>query len=309
MKQGRRPHAREPWDPQAGDRRGPPDSAAQAERDAFARILTRVTRTSGFRIGDDTIQGLRTIIWERVHATGAGTAVEYLPLLDDPGEIDELHNAIAIRDTRFFRSPAQFWLLRDDVLPVLWLRRGSDTSLHLWSAGCASGEEAFSLAIVALDAAVRSTVSASPPVRILATDVNAEALATGEAAIYDDRALANVPADVRSRYFDRMGADRRVIESLRALVEFQRSSLLAPEWPVEDGSVDVLLCQSVLRFLPGDAQGATVERLCGALAPGGYLFLGRGEALPESNAQLELVQLPSASFYQKPLTAPPASRS
>jgi chemotaxis methyl-accepting protein methylase len=299
MRQMTRQPFRESWDADAADRRAA-DAAARAERDAFARILARITRSSGFRIGDDTMQGLRSVIWERVQARGAASAAGYLLLLDDPAELAALHNAISIRDTRFFRTPSQFWLLRDDVLPLLWLRRGASTQLRLWSAGCATGEEAYSLGIVALDAAIRTNVAASPPALIMATDVNPDAMAAAEAGLYSERALGNVPTDIRARYFDRIGSDFRVSAAVRSLIHVQRSSLLDPVWPVADGSIDVLICQNVLRFLPRDEVRGTVERLCASLASGGYLFLGHGETLPRADVDLEYIQLPSASFYQKP---------
>ena len=298
MRQMTRQPAREPWDAAADRRAG--DAAARAEREAFARILARITRASGFRIGDDTIQGLRGVIWERVEATGAGSAAAYLQLLDNPAELAALHNAISIRDTRFFRTPSQFWLLRDDVLPVLWLRRGAGTQLRLWSAGCATGDEAYSLAVVALDAAIRTNVAASPPAIVVATDVNAEALALAEMGSYGEGSMGNVPPDIRARHFDRAAGEFRISAAVRSLVHFQRSSLLDPAWPVTDGSIDVLFCQNVLRFLPREETPRTVERLYAALAPGGYLFLGRGELLPRADVDFEFVQLPSASFYQRP---------
>lgn len=274
--------------------------AARAEREAFARILARITRARGFRIGDNTLQRLRAVIWERIMATGAGTAVAYLAQLDD-AELAALHDAIAIRETRFFRVPAQFWLLRDDLLPLLWLRRGHDTQLRLWSAGCATGEEVYSLAIVAVEAAMRVGASASPPVRVIGTDINDEALAAAREALYPLHTLGNVPPELRTRYFDRVGEMFAVSPLLRDLTSFQHADLLAPVWPVANSSIDVLFYQNVLRFLPQEAVGRVVERLYAALAPGGYLFLAPGETLPRTRVAFDRVQLPSAAFFQKPL--------
>jgi len=276
------------------------DPAARAEREAFARILARITRARGFRIGDNTLQRLRAVIWERVLVSGAGTAVAYLAQLDD-AELAALHDAIAIRETRFFRVPAQFWLLRDDLLPLLWLRQGRGVQLRLWSAGCATGEEAYSLAMVAIEAALRAGASASPPARVIGTDINAEALAAAQEGLYPLHALGNVPPDLRARYFDHVGEMFAISPLLRDLTTFQHADLLAPVWPVADGSADVIFCQNVLRFLPRDAVSRVVERLYATLAPGGYLFLAPGETLPRARAPFDRVQLPSALFFQKPL--------
>ncbi|HZQ34876.1 MAG TPA: CheR family methyltransferase [Dehalococcoidia bacterium] len=274
-------------------------ASSGAERDAFGTILGRVLRTGGFRFDDDTMSRLRGAIWERVRASGAGSAQAYLSRLDDPAELDQIHAVIAVRGTRFFRTPAQFELLSEDLLPALWFRRGSDTRLLLWSAGSASGEEAYSLAIVALEAAIRCGVPLAEPAHVIGSDTDGAALRVAEDAVYGERALANVGPAVRSRYFTRFGGDWRVAETPRRLVEFQRWSLLDAAWPLRPGSVDVLLCHDVLPFFTEADQELVVERFCEALAPGGYLFLGHGEALTSVPATLEEVSLPSASFYQK----------
>lgn len=274
-------------------------ASSGAERDAFGAILGRILRLGSFRFDDDTMSRLRRVIWERVRVTGAGSAQAYRPRLDDPAELAQIHAAIAVRGTRFFRTPAQFELLSEDLLPALWFRRGSDTRLLLWSAGCASGEEAYSLAITALQAAIRGGVPLAEPAHVIGSDVDGAALRIAEEAIYSERALANVAPAVRSRYFMRLGAEWRLTEAPRQLVEFQRWSLLDAAWPLQPDSVDVLLCHDVLPFFPAADQELVVERFCEALAPGGYLFLGHGEAPASLPAALEEVNLPSASFYQK----------
>ncbi len=274
-------------------------ASGDAERDAFGAILGLVLRTGSFRFDDDTMSRLRGAIWERVRATGAGNAQAYLRRLDDPAELAQIHAAIAVRGTRFFGTPTQFELLSEDLLPALWFRRGSDTRLLLWSAGCASGEEAYSLAIVALEAAIRGGVPLAEPAHVIGSDTDAAALRVAEDAVYGERALANVAPTVRSRYFMRLGGEWRVTEAPRRLVEFQRWSLLDAAWPLQPGSVDVVLCHDVLPFFSPADQELVVERFCDALAPGGYLFLGHGETLASVPAALEEVSLPSASFYQK----------
>jgi chemotaxis protein methyltransferase CheR len=274
-------------------------ASSDGERDAFGAILGQLLRTGSFRFDDDTVSRLRRAIWERVRASGAGSAQAYLQRLDDPAELAQIQAAIGVRGSRFFGTPAQFELLSEDLLPALWFRRGSDTRLLLWSAGCAAGEEAYSLAIVAIEAAIRCGVPLAEPARVIGSDTDGAALRIAENAVYGERALANVAPAVRSRYFMRLGGEWRVTEAPRRLVEFQRWSLLDAAWPLRSGSVDVLLCHDVLPFFTPADQELVVERFCEALAPGGYLFLGHGEALAAVPATLEEVNLPSASFYQK----------
>lgn len=274
-------------------------TSSDAEREAFGAILGYVLGAGDFRFDDDTMSRLREVIWERVRATGDSSVEAYLRRLDDPAELAQIHAAIAVRGTRFFRTPAQFELLSEDLLPALWFRRGSDTRLLLWSVGCASGEEAYSLAITALEAAIRCSVPLTEPARVIGSDTDGAALRIAEEAVYSERALANVAPAQRSRYFMRFGNEWRVTEGPRQLVEFQRWSLLDSGWPLKPGSVDVLLCHDVLPFFTPADQEIVVERFCEMLAPGGYLFLGHGEALPTVPAALEEVSLPSASFYQR----------
>ncbi len=279
----------------------PPERRAStdAEREAFGAILGRILRSGGFRFDDDTVSRLRSVVWERVRASGAGNAQTYLTRLTDPAEVQQIHAAIAVRETRFFRMPTQFELLSDDVLPALWFRRGSDTRLLLWSAGCASGEEAYSLGIVTLDAAIRRGVPLTEPARVIGSDIDGSALRIAENAVYNERALANVAPALRSRYFVRAGHDWRVAETPRRLVQFQRWSLLDAVWPLAPDRVDVLFCHDVLPFFSAEERRHVLARFCRVLAPGGYLFLGHGETLAPVPDVLEEVHLPSASFYQK----------
>ncbi|HLZ68955.1 MAG TPA: CheR family methyltransferase [Dehalococcoidia bacterium] len=274
-------------------------TSSDAEREAFGALLGRSLRSGGFRFDDATMSRLRRVLWERVRASGAGSAQAYLGRATDPLEVEQIHAALAVHETRFFRMPTQFKLLDEDILPALWFRRGSDTRLLLWSAGCASGEEAYSLGMVALEAAIRRGVTLAEPVRVIGSDIDGAALHLAERAIYHDRALANVAPALRSRCFVRAGQGWRVAETPRRLVEFQRWSLLDADWPLAPGSVDVLFCHDVLPFFSAEERQAVVARFCDVLAPGGYLFLGYGEALAPRPAALEDVHLPSISFYQK----------
>jgi chemotaxis methyl-accepting protein methylase len=282
----------------AGDRRASGPTAPD-ERAAFNEIVSHVLRSGGFRFDDHTMNWLRSAILERIIASGAGTARAYLDLLNDASEIQRLHDAIAIRETRFFRRPSDFQLMRDDLLPALWFRRGGTTCLNIWSAGSASGEEAYSLAMAALDAASVAGVTLPSPVRVVGSDIDPAALATAVAGVYGDRTLANVPTEVRARYFSHASGRWRVGDAPRKLVEFQQWSLLDENWPVERGTVDIIYCHDVFAFLPSSALPGIIDRFYRALAPGGYLFLDNPDVVPVRHAGLEAIHLPSATFYQK----------
>jgi chemotaxis protein methyltransferase CheR len=275
------------------------DAAARAEREAFGNIVGRILRSGGFRFDDQTLTRLRRVVWERVAESAGGSARAYLPLLEESDELDRLQRAIAVHDTRFFRNPAQFSLLQDDLLPALWFRRGFSTRLSLWSAGCASGEEAYSLAITALEAALRTNISVVQPATVLATDIDAQAIRIAESGTYGERALANAAPAVRARYFTRSGREWRISEAPRRLVQFERWSLTDDTWPVKPGSIDLVFCHDVLPFFVPDTQQAVLDRFFTALSDGGYLFLSHGESLDHLRSPLEEIQLPSATFYQK----------
>jgi chemotaxis protein methyltransferase CheR len=262
---------------------------------AIDRLLDQVARARGFR-GDLYRQGciLRRLA-VRMRARGAASYDAYAELLrGDPGEYDRLLDALTINVSRFYRNPETWDLLASAVLPAIAERRGG--AVRAWSAGCAAGEEAYTLAILLAEQARRRGEGGYPPV-IDATDYDRASLARAEAGQYPRAALRDLPAALVQHYF-RPGDPAALAPEVRRLVRFARHDLTCEPPPAPP--YDVIVCRNVVIYF----DRATQERLCSTLAdalvPGGYLVLGKVETLRgEARTRLALED-PRERIYRRP---------
>jgi chemotaxis protein methyltransferase CheR len=204
----------------------------------------------------------------------------------EPLAVAALVEHAAVMETAFWRHPEQLLAVAREAAP----RPGP---LRIWSAGCATGEEPYSVAIALLEAGRRGAGDT-----ILATDLSARALDAARAATYGDRALRRLPPDVAERWLE-PGTWRRVAPEARALVDFERHNLVRDHAPAI-APFDVVLCRNVLIYFAPETAAAVLQRLAGALAPGGLLVLGPVE-LPLARAlQLEWLETGGATLLRRP---------
>ena len=255
--------------------RGAPPTLDDA---SFARLRELVYAQSGIALGPGKRQLCQTRLLRRLRALGLDDFRAYLRRLDDPasGEHGELISAITTNVTAFFREPHHFAWLTATALPAL-ARDAARTRLRVWSAGCATGEEPWSLAMV-LDEA---NLPARWDVKVLASDIDPDALAVAEAGVYAGDRLEAVGAARRAQHFVRgTGAGRsrwQIAPRLRERVRFRQLNLFEP-WPMRQ-RFDVIFCRNVvIYFTPADKR-RLVARFVEALAPGGHLVLGHSESL------------------------------
>ena len=199
---------------------------------------------------------------------------EYLcRLRSERDELDALYHDLLIGVTRFFRDPEAFDLLEREVLPRLLLREPRDTPLRLWVAGCATGEEAYSLAIVLQDLMARL---GERPVKIFATDVHRGSLERAAWGAYEEDAVANVSPERLARYFTRSGKTYQVIPELRQLIVFAQHNVIR-DAPFT--RLDLVTCRNLLIYLQPAAQQRVLSFFHFSLNQGGTLFLGPSESL------------------------------
>ncbi|HWF15680.1 MAG TPA: CheR family methyltransferase [Acidimicrobiales bacterium] len=221
----------------------------------------------------------RTTVNRRVHRrmqdVGLSSIDEYQDLLEaDVDEFSELFNTILINITGFFRDPAAWQYLEASVLPEIIARHAPDEPIRLWSAGCASGEEPYSLAMAMAN--LLGLPEVARRVKIYATDIDLDALETARAAVYPDKVLQDVPEGYRPLYFqpDAQNRGSAVVPALRRTVVFGRHDL-TNDPPIS--RVDLVACRNTLMYLNAETKAAVIPRLHYALGNGGYLFLGRAE--------------------------------
>jgi len=243
---------------------------------AFATLLAKIERERGFGCGSYKERCLRRRVAVRMRARGVHDYVAYGQLLDrDAHEYERLLDALTINVTKLFRNPDTWRVVGDQVIPCLWDAEG--TPIRVWSAGCASGEEPYTLALLfRRHAEGRDAAAALGRVGILGTDIDRASLATAERGHYAKADLADVPAHFRER--ELAGAPPfDVPPDVRALVRFARHDLLSD--PTPRGPWQLIVCRNVLIYFDRDTQDRIFERFHAALAPGGFLVLGKVETL------------------------------
>ena len=242
---------------------------------SFERLLEFVRESRGIDFTRYKAATSARRVAKRMAAVGASTYDEYMDFLElHPGEYGLLFDAMLINVTRFFRDPDAWDVLRSQVLPAIAAARVGDEPVRVWSAGCATGEEAYSLLM--LLAEVFGEDAALGRVKVYATDVDEDALAHARAGVYTARQLDGVPAELRERFFEPSGARWAFRPDLRRCVIFGRHDLLA-DAPIS--RLDLLCCRNTLMYLNADAQAGVLSRFSYALRPEGFLFLGRAEML------------------------------
>jgi chemotaxis protein methyltransferase CheR len=246
-------------------------------------------------------------IGKRLRASGHATLASYCSFLEsDAGrrERSELVYSLTTNVTSFFREQHHFDALQERILPDLVARARSGGRVRLWSAGCSSGQEAYSLAMVVLDALPEA---ARCDLRILATDIDPHVLAQARTALYAEAQVEPVPDRMRRRFLEpataRDGARAwRVAEPVRALVAFRELNLLR-DWPMR-GRFDVIFCRNVVIYFDRDTQRRLWGRFAAALSAGGHLFLGHSERI--DTATCDDFRVVGTTMYQR---AAPAARN
>ncbi|MEI8166220.1 MAG: CheR family methyltransferase [Chloroflexales bacterium] len=225
---------------------------------------------------DDTRTGaLDAAIQRRARAMGIPPTRYVAGLSGDLAELQALAELMLNHETQFFRNRPHMHALRDVILPELHQRLAPGVPVRLWSAGCATGEEPYSLAIAALEALGNPPAR---PIEVWATDLSKAALEKAKAGVYRGRSLSNLTPQQRARYFVAHGADLAVAEAVRASVRFERLNLLDP-FPPQARNVHAIFCQNVTIYFQVNTCRALMERFYQTLGEGGSLFLGFSETL------------------------------
>jgi chemotaxis protein methyltransferase CheR len=249
---------------------------------------------------DDTKSGqLAEVLLARLHATGS-SAADYLERLGYPldrEELGALARKLTVGETYFFRNPDQFRAFAELALPERLRRRleAGERRLRILSAACSSGEEAFTLAILARSVLLDPSVELS----IRAVDVNPGALEKAQRARFSNWALRDTPPELIRRWFRKEGNELVLDETLRSAVTFEARNLaLADSALWQPGSYDVVFCRNALMYFTPEVARAVVARISEALAPGGYLFLGHAETLRGLSEDFQLCHSHGTFYYQ-----------
>jgi chemotaxis protein methyltransferase CheR len=277
------------------------------ELDEFRLLSELFNQTCGLVLGAESRPVIERRLRERLHVLGLHSFGEYHAFLRSSAgraELDEAIDLVTINETYFFREDYQIRALQTDVLPKIALEDRSEW-LSVWSAGCSTGEEVYSIAI----AAHQTQLFASQNIRIFGSDISRRCIATARRAVYGLSAFRSTPAEIRKRYFIQEPGGARVANEIRNLCHFDRVNLLETQSMSMAGRLDVIFCRNVLIYFDAASRRRVIDMFYERLVPGGFLFLGHAESLLNVSTAFELVHLRDDLVYKKPLSASRFGRS
>ncbi|MEX1184197.1 MAG: CheR family methyltransferase [Gemmatimonadota bacterium] len=270
-----------------------------ADLQAVDEVLAWAARHAGLTLAPSRTTELRQTLSRAMADAGIRAPEAYgRELAADPRKLDALLTAVTVGETYFFRDTPQIEMIRSRILPDLASCRPA--GVRAWSAGCATGEEAYTLALLLLEA------EAAGDEKVLGTDLSIHRLSRARAGRYRAWSLRGVDEATVQRHFRRRGAWYELDAEVRRRVEFRRLNLLEEQdWP---RGMDLVLCRNVLIYLDAASVSRVARRLLGALAPGGWLVLGAADPLLCDLPGCETV-LTDAGVAYRPSSGRPARRA
>jgi chemotaxis protein methyltransferase CheR len=261
----------------------------------FIRLV--VSENAGIVLGPSKRQLVQSRLARRVRDLGLASFGQYCDIVRDAGpeELVNLINAITTNVTSFFRENHHFEGLTSLMFPEAMARNAQSRRLRIWSAGCSSGEEPYSIAMTAAE-----FLPTSPrwDFKILATDIDSEVLAAAQRGVFANDRLAGIPETRLQRWFQRGSGDNAGFAKARAalvsMITFNPLNLMG-EWPMR-GPFDVIFCRNVMIYFDQPTRDRLVSRFAGLLAPGGYLCLGHSESIHSQSGPFRLV---GRTIYRK----------
>lgn len=278
------------------------DHAASDQRltaDELRRITEHVYRWTGMTFGENKRYYIERRIGDRMRKTGQPDARAYLALLAvDPVEREQLINAFTVNETYFYREEHQFAALSAAILPDIVKTKRPGDLVRIWSMPCSTGEEAYSIAIWLLE---HWPLVDAYNVEIVGSDIDSAALEQAKAGRYASRALARLPANVITAYFEAEQHHRRkIIDDLRESVRFTPANLCDRATLAGLGRFDVIMCRNLLIYFDDASRLIAANNIYDCLQPGGYLCLGHSESMARISDRFSLVRLDDAIVYRRP---------
>jgi chemotaxis protein methyltransferase CheR len=256
----------------------------------YTRLCSLIYERVGIRLGSDKKTMLEVRIKRRLKALDLNSYGQYCDFLFGreglKEELVSLIDVVTTNKTDFFREPKHFNFLVETALPELTARDGGGGPLLIWSAGCSSGEEPYTLAMVL------SEYGLTHPgfrFRILATDISTDVLAKAEMGVYSSDVVSPVPAVLKRKYLmgsrDPRSGKVRVVPELRRLIEFRRLNFMDADYRMTE-KADAIFCRNVIIYFDRQTQEKVLQKLSRQLVPRGYMFVGHAETLHDMNLPL-----------------------
>lgn len=271
-------------------------------RDEFRLLRDLVNTRAGMFFDESSFHVFERRLRERLRVRSLPDFIAYYQFLrfhrEGTEELDEAIDALVTNETYFFREEYQLRAFRDELLPRLREKglQNQHKRLVIWSAGCSTGEEVYTLAILLLS----SGLFEGWDLRIFGNDISKRVLGVARRAVYPSHSFRSMPPEYE-RFFENDGSGRRVIEKVRALCQFGHFNLMERERSAVLGRVDAIFCRNVLIYFDLASRRRVIDTFFERLHPGGHLMLGHSESLLNVSTSFELAHLSTDMVYRKPL--------
>lgn len=272
-------------------------SAADLSEHELSELRMYIEERTGICFDESRERFLSTRVLEHLRAKRLSRGAELLRSVRKSSvEFDALLEKLLTQETSFFRYPAVFEAFEKRILPELETKKfwQNPRTLRIWSAGCSTGEEPYSIAITIADAL---DFADAWNIEILATDVGREALKHAERGIYAGRSIASVNEDQLAAHFIPKGGAYEIKPRLRKMITFVQMNLGSSLYV---GRMDLIFCMNVLIYFSEERRRALVQRFYDTLEPGGYLFLGHSESISQMPVKFRIIVLNDCILYRKP---------
>jgi len=276
------------------ERQAPAHSLSEHE---LSEIRMLIEERTGICFDESRERFFSARVKEHLRAKGLDRGTDLLRAIRKSNvDYESLLEGLLTQETSFFRYPSVYQAFEKRVLPELHVKKfwKNPRTLRLWSAGCSTGEEPYSIAITIADSL---SFSDSWNVEILATDVGRHALKLAENGVYSGRSLGSVSPEQLSRHFTKLSSGYQVKPKLRKLVTFTQMNLASA---VYVGRMDMIFCMNVLIYFSEERRRTLVQRFYDTLEPGGYLFLGHSESISKMAVKFQAIVLNDCILYRKP---------
>ncbi len=269
----------------------------------FEQVRDLVARVSGMYYDQELKYLVERRVQRRMVELGCGDYEGYVSLLSgDSGEglfeRGQLINELSTNETYFFREDFQLKAFKNELLPSLVhdKKKSGRKTLRIWSAGCSSGEEPYTLGIILS----QTPGAADLKIEIVGSDINRKMIDKAKKAVYGPSSFRSTPDEYKKKYFTEEGGSLKLKDEIRKMVRFETANLLDLENESAYRDMDVIFCRNVIIYFSPEAKAKVVDKFHGLLRPGGYLLLGHSESLMSISTSFELVHLKSDLVYRKP---------
>jgi chemotaxis protein methyltransferase CheR len=288
---------------------GTKSNIQELKAEDFVAIRDFIHERSGIFFAENKKYIVENRLSKRMADLGVKNYKDYFYLIKydtSQKEFNTLMNLITTNETSFFRNPPQLKAFSDEVLPLIVKEKevSKQRKLRIWSAGCSTGEEPYTLSIILLE---KIRDAASWQIEILANDISEQVLYAARTGVYNDMSLRSTERFIIEKYFTREPEGYRVSDDVKRLVKLSHMNLTDFKKMAMFKDIDILFCRNVMIYFSDDVKRNIVRHFYGSLRPGGYFFIGHSESLHGISKSFKLAYFKNALVYQKEASATAAA--